>query len=83
VEGAWRTAPNHSRPAFCMAEAELKQRIIQSAIHKEDTEEVAQPVAGQGSFSVSQSNLDYAVLGERGDPRGRKSDVGPAATNPR
>ena len=23
VEGAWRTAPNHSRPAFCVAEANI------------------------------------------------------------
>jgi hypothetical protein len=23
VEGAWRTAPNHSPPAFCVAEANI------------------------------------------------------------
>jgi hypothetical protein len=23
VEGAWRTAPNHSRPASCIAEADI------------------------------------------------------------
>ena len=33
--------------------------------------------------ATSQSNAGYAARGERGDPRGRKSDAGPGAKNPR
>jgi hypothetical protein len=56
-------------------------KIIPSAIHKKDIEGVAGAGVGQGSFSGLQSNWDYAARGERGDPRGRKSGAGPAATN--
>ena len=58
-------------------------RIIPSAIHRKDIEEVARAGVGPGSFSVSQSNSDYAARGERGDPRGRKCGVVLGATNPR
>jgi hypothetical protein len=83
VEGAWRTAPNHSRPASCVTETDIDAEIMSSAIHKKDTEEVARVAVEQGSFSRLQWNSDYAARGERGDPRGRKSGAGPGATNPR
>ena len=41
LEGSWRTAPNHSRPAACIADAELTPRIIRNGTHKRDTEEGA------------------------------------------
>ena len=59
------------------------RRIIPSALHKRDIEEVAEATGGQGLFSVWQSNMDYGVLGERGDPRGRKCAAGPGVENPR
>src|SRR5437660_8355984 len=61
----------------------LTQRIIPTAIHKKDIEGVGQVAVGQGSFSTSRSNSDYAALGERGDPRGGNFGAGPGATNPR
>jgi hypothetical protein len=39
LEGSWRTAPNHSRPASCVVEADVAPRINQSAIRKRDSEE--------------------------------------------
>jgi hypothetical protein len=60
----------------------LMRRIIPSAFRKKDIEEVARATAGQGPFSMWQSNLDYAVRGERGDPRGRNSGAGSGSTNP-
>ena len=48
VEGDWRTAPNHSRPASCVAEADIDGRIIPSALHKKDIEEVVRVVLGPG-----------------------------------
>jgi hypothetical protein len=59
------------------------RRIIPSAFRKRDIEEVARATAGQGPFSMWQSNWDYAVLGERGDPRGWKSGAGSGVRNPR
>jgi hypothetical protein len=59
------------------------RRIIPAGHHKKDIEEVVRATAGQGSFSEWRSNLDYAVLGEYGDPRGRKFGAGPGVTNPR
>src|SRR5215471_5350713 len=47
VEGAWRTAPNHSRPASCGPKPISTRRISPSAIHKKDIEEAAQAVVGQ------------------------------------
>ena len=61
----------------------LTRRIIPSATHRKDIEAVVRATVGQGSFSVWQWNSDYAVRGERGDPRGRKSGAGPGVANPR
>ena len=61
----------------------LTRRIIPSAFHKKDIEEVVRATVAQVLSSVWQSNLDYAVLGECGDPRGRKSGAGPGVMNPR
>src|SRR5215469_18782804 len=41
VEGDWRTAPNHSRPASCVAKPISTWRIISNALRKKDIEEVA------------------------------------------
>ena len=60
----------------------LTRKIIPNAIHRTDIEEVAQATVGQGSFSESRWNSDYAARDERGEPRGRKSDAGPGATSP-
>jgi hypothetical protein len=59
------------------------RKIIPAALHKKDIEEVVRATVAQGPFSMWQSNWDYAVLGERADPRGRKSGGGPGVTNPR
>jgi len=66
--------PDQSKPA---------PSVIPAGLHSRGSEGVAPAVAGQGSFSTSQSNSDYAARGERGDPRGRKSGSGPGAANPR
>src|SRR5262247_1986821 len=41
VEGAWRTAPNHSRLLPAWSKPISTQRIIPIAIHKKDIEEAA------------------------------------------
>src|SRR5580700_12291285 len=41
IEDTWRTAPNHSRPTSCVAEADIDPRIIPRAIRKTDSEAVA------------------------------------------
>ena len=61
----------------------LTRKIIPNAIHRTDIEEAAQATVGQGSFSGSRWNSDYAARGERGDPRGRNSGAGQGAMNPR
>jgi len=40
-EEVWHTAPNHSRPASCVIDADMDAEIIQRAIHKRDIEGVA------------------------------------------
>jgi hypothetical protein len=46
----------------------LTRKIMLSATRRKDIEEVARAGIERGSFSVSQSNSDYAARGERGDP---------------
>jgi hypothetical protein len=58
-------------------------RIIRSAPHNRDIEEVGQVTGGRDSFARSRSNADYAFRGERGDPRGRKFGAGSVAASPR
>src|ERR1700729_1132772 len=61
----------------------LTRRIIPNASHKKDIERVAQADGGQESFSALRWKSDYAARDELGDPRGRKSDAGLGAANPR
>src|SRR5580658_6657706 len=57
-------------------------RIIRSAIRKTGTEAVAAAVDAPERYAASRWSVDYAALGVRGEPRGRKSGAGPGATNP-
>src|SRR4029078_13143467 len=60
----------------------LMPRIIPSAIHRRDIEEVDRAAVGQEWFSALQSNSDYSARGERGgDPRGRNSGAGSRLMN--
>src|ERR1700681_3893477 len=47
-----------------------------------DSKTVALAAGAPKRCGVSRSNADYAARGVRGDPRGRKSGVGPEVTNP-
>jgi hypothetical protein len=39
LDGVWRTAPNHSRPASCVIDADIDAEDSPSAIRKTDIEE--------------------------------------------
>ena len=52
-------------------------RIIRSAIRKTGTEAVAAAADAPERYAASRWSVDYAALGMRGDPRGRKSGAGP------
>jgi hypothetical protein len=83
LNDGWRTGQTIHGPRPALSKRISTQKIISSAIHNKDTEEVARAVGGPGSFSGWQSNSDYVARGERGDPRGRKLSAGPGAVNPR
>src|SRR5215472_17079940 len=62
LEDAWRTAPNHSRPASCVIDATSMPRIIIPRVtHRKDSEGVAREGAEQSSFLVRhfRSSLTY------------------------
>jgi len=52
-------------------------------IHKKDNERVVEADIGQESSLAWRWTSDYAARDGRGDPRGRKSETGLGATNPR
>ncbi len=56
--------------------------FIPAAIRKTGSEEVAAAGSAQSRCGGWRSSGDYAVRGERGDPRGRKSGGGSGADNP-
>ena len=76
--------PNHDlrgRPA--LTRWILRLTISPETIRRMDSEAIA-ATAGVPERGVrSQSNTDYVVRGERGDPRGRKSGADLGAANPR
>ena len=54
VEGSWKTAPSHSRPATCVVDADiLTPRISRSAPHRRDIERSRRSGVGPGPFSRS------------------------------
>ena len=82
LEDAWRTAPNHSRPAACVIDATSMPRIIPRVTRRKDSEGVAREGAEQSSFLALRWSSGYAARGERGDPRGRKPGGGCGVDNP-
>ena len=83
LEGAWHTAPNHSRPHPASSKWMSMPRISRSpCIRRRDSEAAARAVGGRGNPQAWRSSADYAVRDERGDPRGRKSGGGSGADSP-
>ena len=71
MDDTWRTAPTIHVLRPVSSKPISMRRIIQSAIHKRDSEGVARTGVGQSSFSGWRSKSDYAARGEGGDPRGQ------------
>ena len=83
LEDAWRTAPNHSRPASCVVDADIDAEDQPASRSTEGTvRQLPEQLAGDGQSATWRSIGDYAVRGGRGDPRGRKSGGGSGADNP-
>ena len=57
--------------------------ISPETIRRMDSEAIAATAGAPERGARSQSNTDYVVRGERGDPRGRKSGADLGAANPR
>jgi hypothetical protein len=81
VEGAWRTAPNHSRPGSCVADADTTRRTIPNAIHRTDIEELPEQLSGK-DHSQSRDGIRIMPLGTNAAIRGRNSGAGPGAMCP-
>jgi hypothetical protein len=58
-------------------------RIILSAIRRTDSEAVAAAADAPERYAASRWSGDYAALGVRGEPRGRKSGADLETANPR
>jgi hypothetical protein len=71
----------HSKPALMRSIS--TPTLIRKTIRSKGSEAVAAAKGAPGRYAVSRSSADYAARGVRGDPRGRKSGVGPRAANPR
>ncbi len=95
VAWLWRTsgksncAPMHGTPSHAPRNklASMKSTstptLSPETIRKKDSEAVASVRDEPKPCAASRSIADYVARGVRGDPRGRKSGVGPGATNPR
>jgi hypothetical protein len=57
MEDAWRTAPNHSRPTSCVAEAAIDAEDHPGAIRRTDSETVA-----ASAFNVAQPQVLFQFL---------------------
>jgi len=50
LDGSWKTAPNHSRPATCVIDADIDAEISRKASRRRDSEASAPASNGQGRF---------------------------------
>ena len=57
--------------------------LSRKKIRRKGSEAIGAVTAAPELSGALRWNMDYAALGVRGAPRGRKSGAGPGATNPR
>ena len=77
----------HGRGETAVRKGCVRHRLILTisleTIRRMDSEAIAATAGAPERGARSQSNTDYVVRGERGDPRGRKSGADLGAANPR